>query len=293
MTSAKKKTWYERVQFIDRRIIFLFIALSVIIPLLFKITFPEFASPMVHDVFNGVEALPPGSKVLLAFDYDPASEPELQPMATAWVRQCAKKGHKMYFMALWPIGQQMAVNTINDVIHGELAYLDLKEGEDYVNLGFKSGGQGVINVIRTGFEKLYSTDVNGTHINDIPIMNNVRNLSSMDMIINISAGFPGLKEWIQYGADPSNIPIVGGSTAVQAPLIYPYYPRQIIGLLGGLKAAAEYEELMRNKYDEFRPDQRNAAISRMGPQAVAHITIMLFILIGNVTFFMEKRRNRR
>ena len=292
MSNGPKKSFYEVVRDIDRRVIFLFIALAVIIPLLFKITFPEFTSPMVRTVFNKVESLEPGSRVLLAFDYDPASEPELQPMANAWVRQCALSGYKMYFMALWPIGQQMVVNTIEQVINGELADLNLQEGIDYVNLGFKSGGQGVINVIRTGFEKLYSTDVNGTHINDIPIMQNVASIESMDLIINVSAGFPGLKEWVQFGSDPTGVPIVGGSTAVQAPLMYPYCPRQLVGLLGGLKAASEYEELMRNRYPQFAPIEMNDATMRMGPQAVAHVVIMLFIVIGNITFFLDKRRNR-
>lgn len=293
MTNRERKSFYQIVRDIDRRVIFLFIALAVIIPLLSRIVFPEIASPMVKKLFNKVESMPPGSKILLSFDYDPASEPELQPMATAWVRQCVERKYKMYFMALWPIGQQMTVNTIEAIINSEYKHLGLKEGIDYVNLGYKSGNQGVINVVRTDFEKLYSTDVNGTHVNDIPMMKNIRNIASMDLIINISAGFPGLKEWIQFGSDPTDVPIVGGSTAVQAPLLYPYYPNQIVGLLGGLKGAAEYEQLMLEKYTHLDDPDKNAAIVRMGPQAVAHIVIMLFIVIGNITFLIDKRRARQ
>ena len=36
-----KRTLYQRLRDIDRRFIFLFIALSVVIPLLFKLYFPE------------------------------------------------------------------------------------------------------------------------------------------------------------------------------------------------------------------------------------------------------------
>ena len=265
----------------------------MILPLIFEIRFPEKATPMVEDVFREVEKLPAGSKVLIAFDYDPASEPELAPMATAWLRQCAIKGHKMYILALWPLGQQMAANTISEVFGKELKNLNLKYGVDYVNLGFKSGGQGVINVILGDFEQLYSTDTNGTSVHDIPMMKNVKNLKSMDLIVNISAGTPGLKEWVQFGSDPAGVPLVGGSTAVQAPLMYPYYPRQMVGMLGGLKGAAEYEQLVQEKYPQFRDPKLNVAIRRMGPQAVAHIVIMAFILIGNITFFIDKRRSRK
>jgi hypothetical protein len=213
-------------------------------------------------------------------------------MATAWVRQCALKGHRMYFMALWPLGQQMSVNTIDEVLHGDLKELGYKEGVNYVNLGFKSGGQGVINVVLTDFAKLYNTDVRGINVKDIPAMEGIKSLRSMDLIVNISAGYPGLKEWVQFGSDPSRVKIVGGSTAVQAPLLYPYYPKQLPGLLGGMRGAAEYETLLGEKYPRFADPTQNKGMVRMGAQAVAHAVIMLFIVIGNVTFYIDRRRGR-
>ena len=50
----------------------------------------------------------------------------------------------------------------------------------------------------------------------------------------VGSGFPGVKEWIQFGGDPADVPTAGGVTAVEAPLLYPYYPEQLIGLMGGL-----------------------------------------------------------
>ena len=47
---------YERIRDIDRRVVFLFIALSVIIPLLYAVRFPEFPTPMVQGVFDAVAA---------------------------------------------------------------------------------------------------------------------------------------------------------------------------------------------------------------------------------------------
>ena len=38
--------------------------------------------------------------------------------------------------------------------------------------------------------------------------------------------------------------MVSGMTGVQAPLMYPYYPGQLKGLLGAIKGAAEYESLV-------------------------------------------------
>jgi hypothetical protein len=294
---------YKALIDIDRRIIFLFIALAIIIPLLLAPEFPQFPAQMVLDTFDELDRLSPNAKILMAFDYDPASEPELQPMASAWLRHAFENDLRVYIMALWPIGQNMAEDSLNDILP---EYPDKKYGIDYVNLGFKSGNQGVINVVLTDIRKMYPTDVKNRSLDDIPMMRGVQNLKDFELIVNISAGFPGLKEWVQFGADPSGVRIIGGSTAVQAPLMYPYLPNQLNGLLGGLKAAAEYEECLDRKLcaktcdtDEacvekciadFRP--RNKGKMRMSAQAIAHLVIMLFITIGNVTYFIERRRKR-
>jgi len=283
---------YEKIRDIDRRVVFLFIALSVIIPLLYAVRFPEFPTPMVKSVFDAVENLPEGSRVLISFDYDPASEPELEPMALAWMRHCALKKHKIFIMALWPLGQNMAEGVINRTIKKD--FPDYEYGVDYINLGYKSGGPGVINVILTDFENMYPVEVvQSRPLHEFPIFKDVKNLKSMDLIINVSAGTPGLKEWIQFGSDPAKVPIIGGATAVQAPLLYPYYPKQLIGLLGGLKAAAEYEKLLGDKYPQYSDIRKNKGRIRMGAQAIAHMVIMAFIIIGNITFFIDRMRERK
>ena len=89
---------------LDRRWIFLLMFLTVSTAILTQVKFPEKVSPMVQEVFDTIEELPDGRTVLLAFDYDPASEGELQPMASAFTRHCALKKHKLYYSTLWPQG---------------------------------------------------------------------------------------------------------------------------------------------------------------------------------------------
>ncbi len=328
---------YERIRDIDRRLIFLFIGLAVSIPIIFQISFPEITTPMVKKVFDQIDSMPADSKVLVAFDYDPGSEPELQPMANSLVRHLALRKCKLYFIALWPVGQNMIEDTITNVLKPE--FPEYEYGADYVNLGFKSGGEGVIKVIQTNLRKLYTTDGRGMAVDRIEMLKDIKSLKNMGLIVNISAGYPGSKEWIQYGSDPAGIPIVGGCTAVQAPLLYPYYPNQLVGLMGGIKGAAEYDEILRKNYGDqisqryriglqarlwadveklkssYAGEELQAQIAeaqekyeqklkgeekelylgllRMGPQAIAHLVIMLLIVIGNITFFIDRRRQKR
>ncbi len=280
-------------QNIDRRWIFLVMALAVILPILAQKTYPEYPTPLVQVVFDYVEELPEGSRILLAFDYDPASAGELQPMATAFVRHCIEKRHKMYFIALWPVGPQMIDDAINNEI--KVHAPDMVYGEDYVNLGYKSGNEGVIKVIVTDLKQLYTTDHLGTSINDIPMCKNIKSVQDMDLILNVSAGYPGTKEWIQYAVTPypDRIRMAGGCTGVQAPLLYPYIPNQLFGLLGAIKGAAEYEAALVKQYPRWADPKYNEALRRMAPQLWGHVLILALIVVGNIIYFAEKRREGR
>ena len=143
----------------------------------------------------------------------------------------------------------MIDDSINRVIKTD--FPDLVYGEDYVNLGFKPGNEGVIKVIVTDLKQLYSTDDRGTNLDQIPMCRDLVNIQSMDLVAEVSAGYPGVKEWVQYAATPypDQIRLVAGCTGVGAPLLYPYIPEQLRGLLGAIKGAAEYEKLVVDRYD--------------------------------------------
>ena len=290
---------FEFFKNIDRRWIFLLMFLSVAVPILLQTTFPEKASAMAQAVFDEVDKLPEGSKILLPFDFDPASEGELGPMATAFTYHCAVKKHKLYFMALWPVGPQMIDEAINRVIRPD--FPEMQYGVDYVNLGFKPGNEGVIRVVVTDLKELYTTDDAGTNINNIPMMEGVDSVRDCDLVINVSAGYPGNKEWVQYAstAYPGEIILVGGCTGVQAPQMYPYIPNQLKGILGAIKGAAEYEKLVMDRYPRYITTADGAqvldpkyteALRRMGPQLIAHLLMIVLIIGGNIIFFVERHR---
>jgi hypothetical protein len=282
---------YELLKNLDRRWVFLFMGLAVGIPILFELQFPEHPTKLADDVFQEIEALDEGDKVLLAFDFDPASEGELGPMATAFVRHCCEKKLKMYFLALWPVGPQMIDDTIDKVIKADFPHLIY--GEDYVNLGFKPGQEGVIKVIVTDLRQLYTTDARGTNVDQIPMCRGIDNIQDMDLIANVSAGYPGTKEWVQYAATPykDKFRLVAGCTGVQAPLMYPYLGDQLPGMLGAIKGAAEYEALVIKKYGGENPDPKYLeAKRRMGPQLIAHVLMILLIIAGNFVFFVQRQR---
>jgi hypothetical protein len=275
---------------VERRIIFLFIAVAVAAPIVFPITFEEKATPVVQKLFDYIENLPEGSTILISFDFDPAMAPEVQPMANAISRHCLDKNLKVIFMSLWATGQSLMTTTLTQVIFPE--FPEKIDGIDYVNLGYKAGNEGVLNVIVSDFRRMFPTDVNGVPLDSTELFRDIESCNDLDLIIALGGGRPGPKEWVLFVGDPAAVPVGVGVAAVVAPQLYPYFPQQIIGILGGVKGAAEYESELIHTRQRFA-DMDTPGLRMMGPQTLAHLVIMAFIIIGNVAFFRTRRQEKR
>ncbi|RME31938.1 MAG: hypothetical protein D6800_00340, partial [Candidatus Zixiibacteriota bacterium] len=82
-----------------------------------------------------------------------------------------------------------------------------------------------------------------------------------------------------------HIPVGAGVTAVSAPKYYAYVGSgQMTGLLGGMRGAAEYEQLVGYK---------GRAFSGMGIQSLVHFLIVALVALGNLSYFMMRRARRK
>tara|TARA_B110000116_G_scaffold270028_1_gene287182 strand:- start:1056 stop:1934 length:879 start_codon:yes stop_codon:yes gene_type:complete len=278
---------------LDRRIIFFIVGLSVLIPLLKPewVKLPIRPTPESQIVFDEINNLNEGDKVLLSFEYGPSTKPEIHPMAIAILKHLYAKNIQVYGFALWPDGNFMSTEAFSEVS----VEFDKKYGIDYVNLGFKPGQEAVITGIASDIRTLYTVDLKGTPINDIPMMKDVVNIEDFDFVFSLSAGFPGSKEWVQYACDPKNIPLSTGCTSIQVTDIMPYVENnQIRGILAGMPGAAEYESLVETELQKMKITATpGKATGMMAAQSIAHVVIVLFIIFGNITYFITRKKKRK
>ena len=278
---------------LDRRIIFLIVGLSVLIPLLKPewIDLPIRPTPESQIVFDEINKLNAGDKMLLSFEYSPSTKPEIHPMAIAILKHLYAKNIQVYGFALWPDGNFMSTEAFSEVSDD----YDKKYGVDYVNLGYKPGGEAVIKGIASDIRTLYPADLQGTSINDIPMMKDVFNIEDFDFVFSLSAGYPGSKEWVQYACDPNNIPLSTGCTSIQVTDIMPYVENnQIRGILAGMPGAAEYESLVEAELQKMEIAVKpGEASGMMAAQSIAHVVIVLFIIFGNISYFITRKKNRK
>lgn len=272
---------------LDRRWIFLALAASILLSVVARIRFPDAPSPLVMPAYERIESLPAGTPVVMALDYSPSSRPELEPMAFAIARHAMLRGHRLILLSTWDTGNAMIARLAAGVLRPE--FPGRAEGETWVALGYKAGNEMLINAIRQDFGAMYTTDMAGRPLAGMPVFAGVRSLGDCGLIVALSSGTPGLKEWILFAGDVAGVPVVGGSTGVGTPEFLPYFPRQLLGLLGGLKGAAEYESALEQGHPEYR-QPTTAATDGMGPQAVAHTVIVLFIVLGNAGLLLQRRR---
>lgn len=298
----------DLLQNLDRRWIFLLMFLAVALPVVFPLQLPQKPTPPVETVFDTVAALPAGSRIWVAMDFDPASSPELMPMVKALTRHAAERGCRLYYMTLWPTGSQLIDETVQ-LLRTE--FPELQYGRDYVNLGFRSGAEAVVKSVVYDLRTQFAQDKYNVPIRRYPMFRDVKNLRDMDLVVSISAGTPGIKEWVQYAATPypEEIPLVGGVTAVSAPMLFPYVQSgQLRGLLAGIKGAAEYEWLLAETFGDLaarEPDPDRAAryqsytqrtigmqpgLVFMGSLLAGHVLIIGLIVLGNVVYFLQRRQ---
>jgi hypothetical protein len=270
----------QTLEKLDRRWIFVVVGLLVLFPLLFPLALPLYVSPPVQSFVDAMNEIPDGSTVLMSCDYDPGATPEVVPMTRTAMRHLMDKHCKVVITVLWNGGPGLVDRVVRSIVEKE--YPDRKYGVDYVNLGYKAGNEAVMVLMGQGIANAFPRDYRGNDTRSMPIMQGVRDYSSFPLLVSISAGYPGTKEWVQQVEARFHLPMVAGVTAVSAPEYYPYLQsHQLHGLLGGMAGAAEYEKAR---------SETGSATRGMVAQSFAHYFVALCILLGNVVQWSRRRR---
>ena len=284
--------WLNVLVRIDRRWIFLLIAAGTVLPIIFPIGFKVSITPAVQALYDKIETLAPDDVVLVSFDYGPSTAPECDPMADAVLRHCFAHGVKVVVLALFPIGGiTMADQSLARVLPD---YPNVKYGVDYVHLGYKSGGQATMKQMGEDIHNVFPVDRYGKPLGDLPLTQRVHAYRDMKLVVSLATGIIG-EWWANLINAQFGIPVACGCTAVSAPKYYAFLQSgQMIGMLGGLKGASEYERLLTSGYPETTRIYGRAglytAIKGMDAQTIDHSIILLFIVLGNVAFLLGRRR---
>ncbi|GJM20694.1 MAG: hypothetical protein DHS20C15_06090 [Planctomycetota bacterium] len=282
---------------LDRRWIFL--AMGVLVVGLFAsgVSSPMPVSRYVSDYYDTIEALPEGSVVMLSADFDPASAAELFPTYQATIHHLMRRGIRVVNVATWPAAPPYTRKAFDAIAP---AY-GREYGTDWVELGFKPGDDVAMAQIGQSIRTTYPRDDrDGTAIDQLPLMSEVGDsFEGIELLLTMSAGYPGILEWIAQAGGRYDMTMLAATTAVQTPDLFAYYPTQLAGFCGGATGATQYLQLVANSagtatiMDQAPLDELLAVKEknqkRMVIQMWGHLLIIALIVLGNVLYFRGRK----
>jgi hypothetical protein len=272
---------FARLQSIDRRYVFLFVGLAAFIPLIFPLGLPLGVTPSSENLFNAVDSLKEGSVVMLTFDYYPSTLPETEPMSYAALRHLFRKNIRVITVTTIPLG---ALSVMEEVVKNVAREYKQEYGVDYVNLGYKYGYVAVMLGMGRRISDIFPRDNYDHKLENLPLMQEVKNYDDIDFLFVVSDNAT-VDYWVSLVNAQFGLPMGAGVTAVMAPKCYSFLQtEQLVGLLGGMKGAAEYEKLSQNQ---------GRATRGMDPQSIIHLLIIVFIILGNIGYFVGKKQKMK
>lgn len=266
---------------LDRRWVYLLISVSVFIPFIFPADFGISITPEARSLYDAVEALPDSSVVMLVFDYYPSTIAECEPMTIAALHHFFRKDCKVVTLSNIPLGGPSMAERVTRMMAKKY---DKVYGIDFVNLGYKANYVAVLSGMGKSIESIFPGDNSGTPLSELPLMDSVKNYDDIAFIFEVADNATA-EYWVSIVNARYGTPMGCGTTAVSAPKYYAFVESgQFVGLLGGMKGAAEYELLIGHEAK---------ATTGMGAQSLAHLVIIFLVIIGNIGFFIERNRSRR
>lgn len=232
--------------------------------------------PNTQNMYDYIESLPEGSVLMVSFDHEASSLPEIRPIALSLLRHANERDIKLIGVSLLAEGTLIGYRLMQETARE----YDHTYGEDYVFLGFRPQFIAAILSMGESIPQTYPRDYLGNSVDSLPMMLGVNNYDDVAGVLSIADGSL-TTHWIEYGGR-FGVAVVGGVAAAMVTTYDPYLSSgQLSAMIGGLRGAAEYEQLI---------DQGGAGLRGMLAQSSAHLYVVLLVVIGNIIYFRDHRK---
>jgi len=254
----------------------LFVLIAVVMASGIRLSVP--VSPETQRMYDFIDSLPAGAVVLLSFDHEASSLPEIQPITRALLRHCFEHDLRPVGLALLAegtaIGYRLMQTTARE--YGK------EYGIDYAYLGFKPQYVAAILSMGESISATFPQDYLGRPYDSLALLHGVENYDDVAAVLSIADG-SFTTHWMEYGGR-YGVPVIAGVTAAMVTTYDPYLASgQMQAMVGGLRGAAEYEKLLGRK--------GGGGARGMLAQSAAHLYVILLIILGNVAYFIKRRRS--
>lgn len=238
----------------------------------------EFTTSPTAIFYDHVQAAPPGSSVLLSFDYTPGQAAELDPAARVVVQDLAQRKLNVVAFSLTPGGAGIAQDVLSEAVQQN-------PGFAFVNLGYIPGSEAGLRQLATLWIPRDFPDANGIPWSASPLSSRVKGLDDFALVIPMTGGDEPLRWWMEQVQPLHKGAISAVITAAIEPSARNYTQSlQLAGFMRGLTGAAEYELLLNH------PSQ---AVRTVDALSFVSLAVAAVIILGNVAFLMNRPRKKQ
>jgi hypothetical protein len=269
---------WEKLMDVPREIIMGLVFLAILVPALNPLGLPLMTGKMSEDWYDTIDTMPAGSIVLFDIGYGSGGYPSLGPGNIAAFHQMFENDLRIVIMATALEGGMM-YPLIMAGVKPETNY-GAVYGEDYVFLGYIAGGQTAMAGVLGDLHALASNDYQGTSLSSLPLAAEVSSADDFDIVAYMTTAGGTAEGWVYQAYSQYQRPVLGGCLSMMTTSIKPYYDSgQMLGLMDGIKGAADLEFLTGHPGD---------AIVSSDILSFTQTLVLIFIVIGNVAFWMQK-----
>jgi hypothetical protein len=226
--------------------------------------------------YEQIEALPPGATVIAAFEYEPDTAAELDPLAGVLLEHLARREATVYLISTRPTGPAIAARAAQAVAY---------PAARLVNLGYVPGKANGIREIAVGsispsssplaYDSLgQATNLGASRLQDL----------QPDLVIVLASHPEELRVWVEQGGGRIDAPMLAAASLSAGPLVYPYYQSgQLAAVLSGLNDAVAYHALLDSAPGEV-------LVSTWNAQATGGLVAALAIAVGTLLYGLRALR---
>ncbi len=251
------------------------VALALLIAILAGFAFPPDQPvpaprrPGVEAAYALIETLPPGARVLLAWDYEPTTQGEMQLLAQPILSHLQDKRARLANMSLRPLGPAMAAgaSALTDAWRPVSAQAIVRPLP--TEFGFIPGDAAALQAL--ALSPAGAASATAASLSRLEMAPDA-GIEAFDLIVEFSAETTASREWIEQIASRWNTPLLVAASGAVGPALEPYAQSgQVSALMAGYPDALAYEELV---------GQVGPASAQQFPQSLVHLLFVIIVLLG-------------
>ncbi len=260
---------------LSSRTIWAVVLVVYIIPVLMPIGASFEMSDITIEIHEFIENIPEGDIVVVGGAYVFAFDLESSAALIAATKQMARNGLRVVYAPFAVEAVQFQKYTL-DASHVDKKYGGPWEyGVDYVQLPYLPGAASAYVAFLDDVHSAVATDVEGTPLNELPLMNDFQNYEDIAVWIVPHWAFDMV---VRYAVAERDVPAIYFAQAAAYAGYVPYmaaYPGKV-WMTNGFLGGAQYERL------ENSPGLGHAVIDGYAIMSVVYVG---FAILGNLTMY--------